>query len=150
MKTMSTERKKRVVDAVVVEVRKFIAAAILFNEKVAAEVGLNGTDLQSLGLLQLEGSATPGELARFASVTTGGMTVVLDRLQRAGYITREPNPKDRRSSIIRPVRARMRKLERIYRSKGQALTRVLAGYREHELQLILDFFKKTNPRPDLR
>jgi MarR family transcriptional regulator, organic hydroperoxide resistance regulator len=149
MGAMSSKQKRSVADAVAVEVRKFIAAAILFNEKVAAEVGLNATDLQCLGLLHLQGAATPGELARCASVTTGGMTVVLDRLQRAGYVSRQPNSKDRRSSIIQPVPARMRKLEHIYRSKGETLARVLWGYREQELQLLLDFFRKTNPGPDV-
>lgn len=124
--------------------RKFIAGAILFNDKVAADVGLNATDLQTLHLLVLQGWATPGQLAEWAAVTTGGMTVVLDRLQKAGYVTREPNPEDRRSSIVRPVPASLRKLEAIYRSKGEQLASALSGYDRRELQLLLDFFQKTN------
>jgi MarR family transcriptional regulator, organic hydroperoxide resistance regulator len=132
------------IEALTLEIRRFIAGVILFNERVAAEVGLNATDLQCLHLLQLQGAATPGELARCASVTTGGMTVVLDRLEKAGYITRAPNPKDRRSLIIRPVLAHARKLERIYRSKSATLAQVLSGFKQDELEVILSFFTKAN------
>ena len=125
-------------------VRWFIAGAILFSDNVAAAIGLNATDLQCLHLLILQGSATPGQLAKWASLTTGGMTVVLDRLEKAGYVMRERNPKDRRSLIVRPVASHIRKLEEIYRSKGVALAQVLSGFKDQELQLILDFFQKAN------
>ena len=126
------------------EIRRFIAGALLFNLKVADEVGLNGTDMQCLNLLELQGQATPGEFARWAFLSSGGATVVLDRLERAGYIRRQPNPQDRRSSIVRPVPAKFRKLHALYRSRGQALLRVLSPFNESELKLILDFFQSAN------
>jgi DNA-binding MarR family transcriptional regulator len=141
---MSSEKRANLSLAVSNEVRKFLAGVILFNQQVAEQVGLNATDLQCLHLLQLQGSATPGQLAAWSGLTTGGITVVLDRLERAGYARRTPNPNDRRSSIVKPVRAAMRKLEALYRSKGERLMRVLSEYTERELLLILDFFEQTN------
>jgi DNA-binding MarR family transcriptional regulator len=142
---MSSPKSPNVAELLEMEVRRFIAGAILFNLKVADQVGLNGTDMQCLNLLELQGSATPGELARFAMLTTGGITVVLDRLEKAGYVRREPNPQDRRSSIVRPVAsAKTRKLHALYQSKGEALRQVLSSYDEQELNLILDFFRRTN------
>jgi DNA-binding MarR family transcriptional regulator len=141
---MSRQEQEKLIAFLLTEVRKFIAGAILFNEKVAKDLGLNGTDLQCLNLLDLEGSLKPGELAEWCALTTGGVTVIMDRLEKAGYIRRHPNPTDRRSSIIRLVPAQARKLRSIYRSKGDALLEVLAGYDEGELRLILDFFQKTN------
>jgi DNA-binding MarR family transcriptional regulator len=121
-----------------------IAATILFNERVAASVGLNGTDLQFLHLLELQEAATPGDLSRWSGLTTGGVTVVLDRLERAGYIRRKPNPADRRSTIVRPVAARLRKLAARYQSKSDLLFNVVSRYRDSELQLIVDFLSRTN------
>jgi DNA-binding MarR family transcriptional regulator len=141
---MSSPKHLKLVDSLTREVRRFIAAAMLFNLKAADEVGLNGTDMQCLNLLDLQGSAMPGELSRWAFLTTGGVTVVLDRLEKAGYIRREPNPQDRRSSIIRPIPSKARNLHSIYRSKSQELTRVLSAYNERELKLILDFFSRVN------
>ncbi len=120
-----------------------LAGAILFNQRVAEGLGLNATDLQCLNLLDLQGSLTPGDLARCCGLTTGGVTVVLDRLQKAGYIRREANPRDRRSLLIRPVRSRLRKLQTLYRSKSQTLADTLAAYTERELELILDFVTRT-------
>ena len=151
---MSSPKRLDLVESLVVEVRRFLAAGILFNEQVAASLGLNGTDLQFLNLLLLQEAATPGEFARWSGLTTGGVTVVLDRLEKGGYIKRQPNPADRRSIIVRPIKARARKLQTLYRSKGDSLVRAVADYDERELELILDFFHRTNggsptqPAPD--
>ncbi len=79
-------------------------------------------------------------------LTTGGVTVLLDRLEKAGYIRREPNPQDRRSTIVRPVPAKFRKLYALYQSKGQGLAQAFSAYNEHELELILDFFNRVNSK----
>jgi DNA-binding MarR family transcriptional regulator len=44
---------------------------------------------------------TPTELARTRMMTSGGMTAVIDRLDRRGLLERLPNPADRRGSIVR-------------------------------------------------
>lgn len=141
---MSTRKRSELIEAMVQEVRKFLAAGILFNEKVAAELGLNGTDLQFLNLLELQGSATPGDLARWSGLTTGGVTVAVDRLEKAGYVKRQPNPKDRRSNIIRPVPARLLELYLIYKSKGELVVSVLSKFSDRELEVIRRFLKRTN------
>ena len=141
---MSSPKSPKLVESLTAEVRRFIAGAMLFNLKVADEVGLNGTDMQCLNLLELQGSATPGELARWAYLSTGGVTVVLDRMEKAGYVRREPNPHDRRSSIVRPVPAKLSKLHALYRSKGQALAQASPRTMSRELNLILDFFRHAN------
>jgi len=126
-------------------VRRFIAGAILFNQQVAEQLGMNATDMQCLHLIQLGGGAlTPGQLGRAAGLSSGGVTLVLDRLERAGYIRREPNPDDRRSIIARPVEGALRRLEPIYRDKAEGLARVLTRYDQRQLRLILDFFDAVN------
>jgi DNA-binding MarR family transcriptional regulator len=141
---MSTRKRSELIQSMVLEVRRFLAAGILFNEKVAAELGLNGTDLQLLNLLELQGSATPGDLARWSGLTTGGVTVAVDRLEKAGYVKRQPNPKDRRSNIIRPVPARLLELYLIYKSKGELVVSVLSKFNDRELQVIMSFLMRTN------
>src|SRR5580658_5901730 len=116
-------------------VRRMLAGAIIFNQQVAESVGVNATDLQCLNLLELQGALTPGDLARCCGLTTGGVTVVLDRLEKAGYVRREANPRDRRSLLIRPVPAKMRRFQKIYQSKSESLARALAPYTDRELEL---------------
>ena len=49
-------------DRIVLEIRKFIAAAIFFNTQAAEKAGLGLTDMQLLHMLQLYGPLTPGRL----------------------------------------------------------------------------------------
>ncbi|MGK2946992.1 MAG: MarR family winged helix-turn-helix transcriptional regulator [Acidimicrobiales bacterium] len=44
---------------------------------------------------------TPTELARQKMMTSGGMTAAIDRLVRKGLVIRNPNPADRRGSLVR-------------------------------------------------
>lgn len=75
------------------------------TDEVAAAYGLSHTgDLDVLTNLALVGppyERTPSQLAEAQLVTTGGMTVRLNRLQRAGLIERRPNPRDGRGVLVR-------------------------------------------------
>lgn len=142
----STSKRADLLQRLEQAVRRMLAGAIIFNQQVADSVDLNATDLQCLNLLELQDALTPGDLARCCGLTTGGVTVVLDRLEKAGYIRREANPRDRRSLLIRPVPAKMRKLHKIYRSKSESLAEALSPYSERELELILDFVTRTVAR----
>jgi len=44
---------------------------------------------------------SPSQLSQVAMLTTGGMTNLLDRLQRRGWVERRPNPADRRGTLVR-------------------------------------------------
>jgi DNA-binding MarR family transcriptional regulator len=48
-----------------------------------------------------ERGTNPKDLARSSLITSGAMTARLDRLERAGLITRAPDPGDRRGVLIR-------------------------------------------------
>ena len=130
--------------ALVLEVRRFIANAILFNQRLADALGINATDYQVLNVLDLRGSAKPGELAQSTGLTTGGVTVVLDRLEKAGFVRRERNPSDRRSLIIRPIPEKMRTIVASYAPVIAAMEQVLSVYDDRELATILGFFTRAN------
>lgn len=49
--------------------------------------------------------ATPAQLAEICHVTRAAMTSRLDRLDDAGWVTREVDPTDRRRIIVRPTAA---------------------------------------------
>src|SRR6202789_3143846 len=95
-------------DKIVLEIRKFIASAIFFNAQAAEIVGLSLTDMQILHMLQLHGASTPGSLRAWSALSSAGATVALDRLEKSGYVRREPNPGDRRSSLVRLLPDRLR------------------------------------------
>ena len=141
---MSRSNRKELTARLSRSVRQSIASAILFNQTVADDVGINLRDLQVLHLLQLHGPSTPRDLARWACVTTGGMTVVLDRLEKDGYARRQANPADRRSCIVHLIPEGLRKLEGVYREKGKQLAHAMERYKDKELGLLIEFFERIN------
>lgn len=50
--------------------------------------------------LYLRGPLSPTEVARCVQLTTAGMTEILDRLERAGHLRRDPHPSDRRKVVV--------------------------------------------------
>lgn len=81
--------------------RRLIGLSIAVHEAVAARVGLNPTDLRSLELAASEPEMTPTRLAELSGLTTGAVTGILDRLERAGFVRREADPADRRRTMVR-------------------------------------------------
>jgi DNA-binding MarR family transcriptional regulator len=133
-------RRARLLEELDAKLRTVIADAVVFNHQVADRVGLNATDAQCLNLLQLHGPLPAGRLARLTGLTTGAVTGALDRLERAGYVTRERTPEDRRKVIATPVQ---RKIERdilpLYEPQGRRMAAIYEGFRNDELELILRY-----------
>jgi MarR family transcriptional regulator, organic hydroperoxide resistance regulator len=129
------------IDRVVLEIRKLIAAAIFFNAQTADKAGLSLTDMQMLHMLQLYGPATPGRLGTWTGLSSGGVTVALDRLEKAGYVRRKPNPADRRSLLITLIPARMRMLASLYEEVESETRRLLATLPQGDLEAVIRFFE---------
>ncbi|GAB7078584.1 MarR family winged helix-turn-helix transcriptional regulator [Megalodesulfovibrio paquesii] len=68
---------------------------------VVKETGLTLPQMHTLEILGSFGPLRMKELAEKMGVTTGALTVHIDRLERAGLVLRQPNEQDRRSYLIR-------------------------------------------------
>jgi DNA-binding MarR family transcriptional regulator len=136
---------RRVLHAELVgQIRHFIAGTILFNQRVAERFRLHLTDMQCMNILELLGAATPGKLAECTGLTTGGVTVMLDRLEKGGYIKRERNPNDRRSVLVRVNPRKLKKINAVYAEINQQLEAFLSETPEAELQSTAKFFSRLN------
>ena len=131
-------------DEIIEQVRQFGAGLVLFNQRVAERVGLHPTDLQCVNLLDLLGRSTPGRLAEWMGLTTGGVTVMLDRLEKTGYIKREPNPADRRSVLVRVNAKKMAMIDAQYAGIARQFDEFISRVPETELQLAITFFRQLN------
>ncbi len=71
------------------------------NRRAVAEVlGIGLSELVAMGHLYADGPMTAGRLAEQMGLTTGSTTALIDRAQRAGFLTRQVNPDDRRSVLV--------------------------------------------------
>lgn len=116
------------------------ARFILFHQAMAERLGLNLIDLRCLTLAQGEEDMTPGKFAELTGLTTGAITGVIDRLERARLVKRERDPHDRRRVIVRLLPARKAELEALFAPLGRAMHQALEPYSDEQLSLILNFF----------
>jgi DNA-binding MarR family transcriptional regulator len=123
--------------------RQMSTASIMFHQAVADRLGLNVTDHKCIDLLLLKGPLTAGELAEMTGLTTGAITAVIDRLERAGFARREDDPHDRRRVIVSVVLKRCREIGRLFQPFAAAFNEIAARYSDRELAVILDFMNRS-------
>jgi DNA-binding MarR family transcriptional regulator len=125
-------------------IRQVIALAILFNYEVAEQTGMNARDSQVLGLVQMHGPLTAGQVAAMASLPSGTVTGVLDRLEELGFVRRDRDPRDRRKVIVTVDDAKVwRELGHHYVGQSERLRALLEGYDAERLQVVADFLRDT-------
>jgi len=71
-------------------------------EDVTTKLGISLADHLVLGVLRRspDEHATPTRICEVLRRTTGGMTLTIDRLEKAGWITRSADPTDRRRILV--------------------------------------------------
>jgi MarR family transcriptional regulator, organic hydroperoxide resistance regulator len=144
LKTLSSTQRAELNTGLLGHIRQFIAGAVLFNQQVAERTGLRLTDMQCLSVLELMGPSTPGMLAAGTGLSSGGVTVMLDRLERAGYVKRAPNPADRRSVLVSVNLKKLKKMGVYYDRITQQTVAVFDAMPEAELEVVARFFAHVN------
>jgi len=136
--TITADLKKRALMAV----RDYGVNLTQFQRAMTAWAGLNATDMECLRLLFQKGIASPSELARHTGLTSGATTAMLDRLEKAALIERQPNPNDRRGTLIAPAKSSSEKVASWFESAREAQAKLISSYSEIELEIISDVFER--------
>ena len=120
----------------------YVALGIVGQHEVAHLLGLNVTDLTCMGhILGAEDvPLSAGELAERANLTTGAVTGVLNRLERAGYARRLPDPVDRRRVRVVAEPAAAARIVSVYEPFYARLGSLFADYTPDEIAVIADWF----------
>lgn len=121
--------------------RRYLSAMVLHSLASAEAAGLNATDYYALNLLALSGSQTSGELAVQTGLTTGATTRLIDRLERAGYVRRVPDPADRRKVIVEAT-GEPEGLAAAIAGARRRLGEVFGGYPPQEAAIIFDYMTR--------
>lgn len=118
--------------------------AVFFHHAAAEHLGLSAPDSRVLSYLQEAGPVPAGRLAGVTGLTTGAVTGMIDRLERAGAVRREADPHDRRKVIVVPLAGTPRrgKAERIFAPLGKAFAALAARYSDAELVTVLEFVNR--------
>ncbi|HSD56515.1 MAG TPA: MarR family transcriptional regulator [Candidatus Saccharimonadales bacterium] len=117
-------------------------SSVLFRNAIGRKLGLNVTDSECLSLLAIKGTSTPTELARYTGLTTGSTTTMLDRLERANFIKRKPNPNDRRGVLVEISKQWQEKAGPLVAGVQKTHGELLSTYSTAELEIIADFLTR--------
>lgn len=114
----------------------------MFDEALAAYIGINRTDARCVDILDRGGRMTAGQLATAARLTTGAVTAVVDRLERVGLVRRVPDPTDRRRVLVEVTPKLAEVSAPVFGPLGQEGAEWIANYGDEELELIVGFMEK--------
>jgi DNA-binding MarR family transcriptional regulator len=113
------------------------------DECAAAHFGVNRTDLRVIDTLRSRGPLTASELARAVGLTSGGLSIALERLERLGYIRRSPHPDDRRSVLVEATEAVAPIEQEVFGRLGKRMNQLLRGYSNEQLATIQHYLVGT-------
>lgn len=122
--------------------RRHSTATVLFHHAVAERLGLGATDHKCLDLLRERPGITASEVAAATGLTTGAVTGVVTRLERAGFLRREPDPNDRRKQVLSPVESRVRDIHETLAPLRNDMLALLKEFGAPELSAIALFLER--------
>jgi DNA-binding MarR family transcriptional regulator len=140
------EKREEIIQAIIEKRREMSTETIMFHQIVADVLGLHITDHKCLDLIRQYGAMPAGRIAELTGLTTGAVTGIIDRLEKAGYVRRANDPKDRRRTIVEPVNRNKkweRKIEAIFIPFHERMHKLLSSYSDSELAFLLDVLTKT-------
>lgn len=137
-------RRSALLAELAVTSRRYMASYALFNQAVADHLGLHPTDLQCLNLLGLEaGPVTTGRVAELTGLTTGSATRLVDRLERAGYVTRARDTADRRRVLVTTVPERMAGFGAVWERLNGGWAALFEAYDDDEVAFLIAHMRRT-------
>jgi len=109
------------------------------NDLIAQQLGIAQTDLLCLHLLNRAGASTAGALSARLGRTTGAVTHMIDRLEKAEYVRRRPDPRDRRRVLVEASAPGLERIASFYEGIDARSRRLIATFSGDELAAIHAF-----------
>jgi DNA-binding MarR family transcriptional regulator len=136
--------REETIRTIVDRFREMSTETIMFHQAVADELGLYITDHKCMDIIHRFGGMPAGRLGEMTGLTTGAITGMIDRLEKAGYVRRANDPKDRRKTIVETIRNKKleRQIEMIFTPLHERMHKFLSSYSDGELTFLLDAITK--------
>jgi DNA-binding MarR family transcriptional regulator len=135
--------KNKLIDELISEFRAAGNQDNAFDNLAAERLGVNRTDLHSLNTIENAGGLTAGELARETGLTNGAVTGVIDRVERAGYARRVPDPADRRRVKVEVTPKFYARADKLWRPLKADWESTLSRFTAEDLRRVIDFLRAT-------
>jgi DNA-binding MarR family transcriptional regulator len=139
-----TQKRAELLESLSAEARQFGTATVFLHTAMADRLGLCESDHRCADLLLQEGPMTPGELAERTGLNTSSISGVVDRLEAAGFVSREKDPTDGRRVIVQHVRDAPleRRVNRVFGGLERTMNALVASYEDDEIAVVLRFMSR--------
>lgn len=134
--------RERLLTELVQAVRQQVRQAVRYYDAVADQLELPIADLTCLGALRDRRRASAGELAAELGLTTGAVTRVIDRLHRAGFVRRLPDPRDGRRVIVELIPEAEASVAGLFAGQAAQLAESAADLTDPQLRFLRDFVRE--------
>jgi DNA-binding MarR family transcriptional regulator len=138
---MSRKNRDALLEELTEQFRAYQTATDRLDELGQRIMGINRTDGRCLDILDRAGRITAGRLAAESGLTTGAVTAVVDRLERAGYVRRVPDPSDRRKVLVEVTEKAERLAEEIYGGMAARGRRLLERFSDEQIELFIQLMR---------
>jgi DNA-binding MarR family transcriptional regulator len=135
-------RREEIIEAFGAAIRAYQTVNDNFDQALADHIGMNRTDARCIDLIDQAGGMTAGELARAAGLTTGAVTAVVDRLERAGLARRVHDQADRRRVRIEATPKLWEVTEPLMGPMLYESQAIIADYSDAELERFTEFMHR--------
>ena len=142
MPSQKLATREQIMSSLITSIHKETRAAMLFVHTISEITGIHSTDIKCLDFLSEVRFATAGDLSKITGLTTGAITAVIDRLEKAGFVKREADTNDRRKIIIRLIAGNPNNLELVRDLFSNQIPNLLSEYKTDELKLITEWNTK--------
>ena len=142
MRQRDLSSRARLVGAALGAMRRLGTETDGLDQRAANRFGISRTDLQLIDRLRSDGPQTPSQLARSVGLSSGGLSIALDRLERVGYIQRSQHPDDRRSVLVQATEAIVPLEEEVFGPLIEEMMSLLGTYGDRELMTIREFLDR--------
>ncbi|MGC4780859.1 MarR family winged helix-turn-helix transcriptional regulator [Micromonospora zamorensis] len=136
-------RREQLAAEITDNLRRYAADAQQVGHAFANLHGLNPTDLQALIAVmdaeRLGDPITPGRLGEHLNLSSGSVTALIDRLERAGHIRRDRDTVDRRKVLLHYADQGAALAMQFFRPLGTRTDEVMARFGEDELEIVQRF-----------
>jgi DNA-binding MarR family transcriptional regulator len=101
-------------------------------------LGLAEIEVLALQQLMRAGELTPSELGDLLQLSSGGVTALTRRLERAGYVARRAHPRDRRRALLRVTPAMRGRAAEVWAPLSADIDAIVARLSPSEREVIGD------------
>jgi DNA-binding MarR family transcriptional regulator len=140
--------KKELIEELSQSMQRSGTLTVLHTNAVADKIGISATEFESMDVISHNQPISAGHLATRCGLTTGAITGIIDRLERANLVRRVRDPEDRRRVLLEPIenKEKKKKVRELYQPMSRAFNELMEECTPEQLQFLVDIHDKMSDR----